>query len=72
VRPVEDGPDVTGPATGPDSLVLTERLDPELLRAGHPVEHLLPGSSAAYREERMRIARRYYDVRTGDGVRAGA
>lgn len=44
-------------------LVLTQSLDTSLLGAGYPVEHLLPGSSEHYRQQRLRIIRRYYDVR---------
>ena len=47
----------------PGALVMTERLDQELLRARDPVEHVLEGSSAGYRADRARITRRYYDVR---------
>ncbi|MBA0123925.1 hypothetical protein H0B56_00020 [Haloechinothrix sp. YIM 98757] len=46
----------------PPPLVLSDRLDGELLRAGDPVEHMISGASAGYRDERVRIARRYYEV----------
>ena len=40
---------------------VTDRLDPDMLRADHPVEHLLPDSSPAYRTRRLRIAYDAYD-----------
>ncbi|HWM88069.1 MAG TPA: glycosyltransferase [Kofleriaceae bacterium] len=46
----------------PLPLLLTDRLSPEHLRHEHPVEHLLDGASASYRDARRRIIQRYYDV----------
>jgi predicted glycosyltransferase len=40
--------------------LLTHDLDPDVLRRDHPVEHLLPGSSAAYRLRRLAIAYEAY------------
>jgi len=65
VRLVEDRPGeaASSSSAGLPPVLLTERLGPELLGENHPVEHLLPGSSPAYRDERRRIVRRFYDVR---------
>lgn len=54
------------PASGPARKLtveplLTESLDPTVLRGDRPVEHLLPGSSAEYRTRRVQIARRCYN-----------
>jgi len=43
-------------------LLFTESLE-GVLDAQHPVEHLLPGCSEAYRRRRIEIARRFYDLR---------
>jgi UDP:flavonoid glycosyltransferase YjiC (YdhE family) len=43
-------------------LAFAESLTRSSLAAAHPTEHLLQGSSAGYRAERERIARRYYHV----------
>ena len=40
--------------------VITSELDPAILRGSHPVEHLLPGSSAGYRTKRLGIAHDFY------------
>lgn len=59
---VVDGSDA-GPATaGITPLLLTDRLDAEVLGSGVPVEHLIDTAGPAYREQRLRIVRRYYDV----------
>lgn len=65
VRVAEDPEeDTAAPATaGVTPLMLTDRLDAEVLRSGTPVEHLIDTAGPAYREQRLRIARRYYDVR---------
>ncbi|MET9022533.1 glycosyltransferase [Actinopolymorpha sp. NPDC004070] len=39
---------------------VTDRLDPAQLRGDHPVEHVLPDSSPAYRARRLEIARDVY------------
>ena len=44
----------------PVPCLLTERLDAAVLRSGVVVEHLLPGSSPAYREQRLLLIGRYY------------
>ena len=44
-------------------LAATDRISPEILRAGYPVEHLMEGTSTEYRAERRRIIDRFYDVR---------
>ena len=44
-------------------LLVTDRVDRDLVRYGPPLEQLLPGSSAAYRSRRRDLARRHYDVR---------
>jgi hypothetical protein len=46
----------------PIPLLVTEDLSRDLLAVERPLEHLLPGSSAAYREHRMELIRAYYDV----------
>jgi hypothetical protein len=43
-------------------VLFTESLSRPSLAAAYPTEHLLQGSSAGYRAERERIARRYYDL----------
>jgi Glycosyltransferase family 28 C-terminal domain len=43
-------------------LLFTETLSRLSLAAAYPTEHLLQDSSAGYRAERERIARRYYDL----------
>ncbi|HEY6628586.1 MAG TPA: glycosyltransferase, partial [Acidimicrobiia bacterium] len=55
------------PSTGLDPLPLavTESLRREDLDLGTPIEHLLPGSSAAYREKRMEIIATYYELDKG-------
>ena len=40
--------------------ILTDQLDPDVLRGDHPVEHLLPRSSPAYRTRRLAIAHEAY------------
>ncbi|MGH3487952.1 MAG: glycosyltransferase [Actinopolymorphaceae bacterium] len=40
--------------------LVTDDLDPDVLRSDGPVEHLLPGSSAAYRLRRLTIAHHAY------------
>lgn len=40
--------------------VVTEELNPAVLMADHPVEHILPGTSPDYRARRMEIARDAY------------
>ncbi|MEQ4210389.1 glycosyltransferase [Actinopolymorpha sp. B9G3] len=40
--------------------LITDDLDPDVLRREHPVEHLLPGSSTAYRLRRLAIAHDAY------------
>jgi hypothetical protein len=52
---------VTGPVR-PLELrpLVTEDLDPDVLRGEHPVEHLLPESSTAYRFRRLAIAHDAY------------
>lgn len=51
------------PGEGGTPLVLTERLDADLLRGDDPVEHVLAGASERYRAERRQIVGRYFDVR---------
>lgn len=48
---------------GTRSLLVTHELDRGLLGRDDPLEHVLPGTSAAYRQERLRIVARAYDVR---------
>jgi hypothetical protein len=43
-------------------LLFTESLSRLSIAAGYPIEHVLQGSSAAYRSERERIARLYYQI----------
>lgn len=62
VRVHSQPPPSTGGVT---PLLLTEELDADSLSAGYPVEHLLPGSSASYRERRLAIAGRYYKLTDG-------
>jgi Glycosyltransferase family 28 C-terminal domain len=45
--------------------VVTDDLDPDVLRAGHPVEHVLPDSSPRYLARRLALAYAHYDW-TGD------
>src|SRR5690606_7813686 len=40
--------------------LLTDRLDPDVLRGDQPVEHLMAGTSPAYRDRRTRLAHRVY------------
>jgi hypothetical protein len=47
---------------GPLPLLVTESLSPDQLRMPLPVEHVLRGSSQAYRDRRMEIIETYYDV----------
>jgi hypothetical protein len=55
--------DETGPIPeGVAPLALGEDIDPVRIRGGGPVEHLLPGSSPAYRRQRGRIAAEYYEI----------
>lgn len=61
-----DGRPPGGSGQGSVPLVLTERLDVDLLRGDAPVEHLLPGSGARYRARRMAIAAHYYDIESDD------
>jgi UDP-N-acetylglucosamine:LPS N-acetylglucosamine transferase len=44
-------------------VLVTERLDRELVAREDPVEHLLEGSSPSYRQKRLAVVRRAYDVR---------
>lgn len=46
-------------------LLIEEVVEPHRIRAGGPVEHLLPGSSSGYHKQRMRIAAEYYDIVDG-------
>lgn len=52
------------PSSGsaPIPLVVTNSLSRHDLALGAPVEHLLPGSDAAYRQRRLEIIDAYYDV----------
>jgi hypothetical protein len=52
------------PSSGsaPIPLVVTTSLSRHDLALGAPVEHLLPGSDAAYRQRRLEIIDAYYDV----------
>ncbi|MGH3466889.1 MAG: glycosyltransferase [Thermocrispum sp.] len=66
--PVRLVDELNGAATPGDReapLVVTDRLDADLLRGDDPLEHLLAGSSDRYRAARLAIARRYYDVVDG-------
>ncbi|MDP9183696.1 MAG: hypothetical protein M3P04_13085, partial [Actinomycetota bacterium] len=47
------------------TVLVTEHLDRELMSRDDPVEHVLEGSSPAYRAQRLRIVERAYDVRSG-------
>ena len=47
---------------GRTPLFMTDAVPDELIHSGPVVEHLLAGSSAGYRAERLRIATVYYDV----------
>jgi hypothetical protein len=42
--------------------IMTDRLEPDLLRGNDPVEHLISGASNEYVRERLRIARTAYRV----------
>jgi hypothetical protein len=46
----------------PIALAFTEQVTGDDLRGDSPVEHLLPGSSQAYRQTRLGIIDHYYDV----------
>ena len=63
VRVIEGHP---GSLEGDDvpPLAVLDKLSTNDLDRGHPVEHVLPGSSLAYRERRLEIIDRYYDVVT--------
>lgn len=52
------------PPPGAKRLVLTSEVDVSTLAGTDPVEHLLPGSSEAYRTSRRLIIDRYYEVVT--------
>jgi hypothetical protein len=60
VQIVEDV--VAAPGDGPLLLLVTEKLDGATLREPIPVEHLLPGSSPSYRQQRLDLIHHYYDV----------
>lgn len=62
VTVVADADAAAAPGTRP--LLVTEALDGGLLRRDDPVEHVLAGTSEAYRATRLRIVARAYDVRT--------
>jgi len=53
---------LTAEADGPLPLLLTSELTEETMRAELPVEHILPGTSQAYRERRLDLIHNYYDV----------
>lgn len=53
---------ITELSDGPVPLLVTEELTGEMLRRPTPVEHLLPGSGAGYREQRLEMINTYYDV----------
>ncbi|WP_052344462.1 glycosyltransferase [Thermocrispum municipale] len=59
-----DGSDDAAPATPPGVRLvrMTEDFDP-VRQSSDPVEHLIAGASAEYRQRRQAILRRYYDVR---------
>lgn len=46
----------------PAELVFSDKLDSQLLRRDEPVEHVLAGSSDAYRAQRLEIIKQFYDV----------
>jgi hypothetical protein len=57
---------IGGPPTGVEKDVLTlvvtserDQIDP---RADYPIEHVLAGSSERYRERRLEIVGRYYEL----------
>jgi hypothetical protein len=60
--------DVTSDPAAPrgerPTVLVTERLDRELVAWEDPVEHVLEGTSPSYRDRRLAIVRRAYDVRT--------
>jgi hypothetical protein len=57
-----DQPETHAADDGLLPLLFTESLGRLSLAAAYPTEHLLQDSSAGYRAERERIARRYYDI----------
>jgi hypothetical protein len=59
VRLVDEMP---GPSDGEVPLLVTEKLDGDVLRAPIPVEHILSGSSDEYRARRLEMIHTYYDV----------
>lgn len=65
--PVDVVDDPAAPGAGHARLLVTERLDHEVVARQDPVEHLLEASSPSYREERLAIVTRAYDVRSGLG-----
>jgi hypothetical protein len=70
VRVVDDVRSLPRTEQGVTSLLLSDRIPPELIRSGPPVEHMLPGASPAYHEERRRIVGTYFDV-TNQGALDG-
>jgi hypothetical protein len=58
---ITDHPQPTG-GQGATPLAVTEALSRPDLDLGTPIEHLLPGSSAAYRERRLEMIKSYYEV----------
>ncbi|HUR14211.1 MAG TPA: glycosyltransferase [Mycobacteriales bacterium] len=63
--PVDVVEDPAAPRAEHATLLLTEHLDSLLVGRADPVEHLLAGASPSYRQERLAILRRAYDVRSG-------
>ena len=62
VRLVSDVRALSSNQSTTTTLVFSDRIPPEVLRDGPPVEHLLAGASPEYLAERRRITETYYDV----------
>jgi hypothetical protein len=58
---IVDHPQLEGQSTTTPLAVTTSLSRPDL-ELGTPIEHLLPGSSAAYRERRIAMIEAYYEV----------
>jgi hypothetical protein len=61
VSPTDDPAAFTSGAS-PTPLLVTPAVTNDIIRLGPPVEHVLEGTSEAYRAARMSIIDRYYDV----------
>ena len=62
VRVVGDAGSLSAGPPEVTTLLLSDRIPPELVKSGPPVEDMLSGASPAYHAERRRIVDTYFDV----------